>query len=136
MDTSNLIPSHRIAAEVGRATELLERRGFIVLRPTPITSTPTSADRKKRGNVHLSILKVYLTRFQNGRNMQLPVPSWGLTDPELSLALGHADLHRRCAELRSLGLLTDTYRGKMHRRDGSTVSFITKPGLVLLTTKS
>ena len=58
----------------------------------------------------------------------------GLTDAEVSLMLDHSSLHRRCAELRTLGLLTDRFDGYRYFREADNgvrgvISIITPIGL-------
>lgn len=119
-----------------QAQEFLLSEGFSVM--TPSEKTQASA---RGSSLYETILMAYKDRLVVGSGGRPPKhpddidpESCGYTDAEVSTILGHPDLHRRCAELRSCGLLTDVIAGSRHIRTSDqgirgVVSVITPPGV-------
>lgn len=135
MSTTTITDTERQARRQ-QAQEFLVSEGFSVM--TLDEKTPAQA----RGNsLYERILLTYRDRLVVGSGGRPPKqpddidPSTcGYTDAEVSAILDHPDLHRRCAELRSCGLLTDVVAGTRHIRTADSgvrgsISVITPPGV-------
>lgn len=113
---------------------VLGENGYLVLPPSE-----RRAAVEHRGSEVLRdrLLMAFYRRHQLGVVQDPENPSLhGLTDREASRLLGHEDAHRRCAELRKHGLLTNTPGGSTHIRQddsgrGGAVSVITPAGIAL-----
>src|SRR5699024_7340489 len=122
------------------AREYLTARGYSVAKP---------ADRVPSGGsipetFYERILDLYRQRLVIGSGGKMPKTldgidptGIGLTDAEVSIILDHSSLHRRCAELRTLGLLTDRFDGYRYFREADNgvrgvISVITPIGMASL----
>lgn len=119
------------------AKDFLTGRGFAV--STPVETTPAASVKI---SIYERIMQVYRTQLLAGgqnvkRKSDVDPNQCGLTDAEVSHILGHPSLHRRCAEMRSCGLLTDIFDGRKAIRisaDGTrgALSIITPVGIAAL----
>lgn len=112
----------------------LAMKGYMVVSP---------AERRQnrvidpRHSIHQRILTAFYMRMSLGRQ-QAPqdLTVQGLTDAEVSELLAHPDLHRRTAELRACGLLTQDLNGetatRTFRGKRGLVSIITPAGVAAL----
>lgn len=119
-----------------QAQEFLVSEGFSVMTPEEKAPASVRAD-----SLYEKILVAYRDRLVVGSGGRPPKhpddidpTTCGYTDAEVSVILDHPDLHRRCAELRSCGLLTDVIAGSRHIRTADSgvrgsVSVITPPGV-------
>lgn len=122
------------------AREYLASRGYSVAKPAEKIAHSGSMPE----TFYEKILSAYQQRILAGSGGRLPKTlegidptGIGLTDAEVSIMLDHPSLHRRCAELRSLGLLTDRFDGYRYFREADNgvrgvISTITPLGLASL----
>lgn len=122
------------------AGEFLAGRGFAVLTP----GEREAARDVSSASSYEKIMRVYRTRLTSGTRGRTPKnigdidpEVCGLTDAEVSELMDHPSLHRRCAEMRSCGLVTDIFEGKRHMRTSGrgvrgAISVITPVGISAL----
>ena len=119
--------------ETPRVIQALTQKGYLVVPPIERQAAKVSAPGQ---TIHQRILMTFYRRMRMAQQQGGETGVQGLTDAELSHLMGYEDLHRRTAELRACGLLTQEVEGERMRRKfrgaRGLVSFITPAGVAAL----
>lgn len=127
-------PHIQPSPNVTRLLQGLSAKGYLVIPPS---ERRLGRENRSADTIHQRILRAFHHRRILGQQ-QSPnnLSAQGFTDAEVSDIIGHSDLHRRTAELRTCGLITQDLDGERASRTfkgaRGTVSIITPAGIAAL----